>query len=669
MRRDNTPWYPLDNAQLDWSDSGTPRSVPFDDFYYSSSEGIEESEYVFLQGNDLPGRWNTHEGEVFCILETGFGTGLNFLLTWQAWRQLATPRPPRHYISIEKQPLSAPDMAKAAQRWPQLAQYAQALLAYYPEPIAGTHRLVFDAGALTLDLWWEDIADALPDIASSGRKSVDAWYLDGFTPSRNHQMWEDELYCAMSELSRPGATFSTFTAASGVRRGLTGAGFEVGKAPGFGRKRECLRGQIGCVDRASAPRVSPWDLPEDKNPTPATALIVGAGLAGCSIASALAQRGIRVTVLEQNQIASAGSGNDQGILYTRMSTHHSALSDFALQSFCFAHNYYHQLFATGTLLEGRDGALCGSFHQSSRAREMTELAPVLESVPGLAQVLDAEAASEKLGIAQTQNGYWFPRSGWLRPAAVCRALLDHPGITVLENTGPIELQARGASWCGLAEGETRIEADCAIIATGTSANSSNDLSWLPLQAIRGQTTHLPISAALHHLRAGFCHSGYICPDNGDYHCIGATFDPDDHDGEIRPQDHRRNLEALARAVPEWREVLSEADPDSLDGRVSYRCATPDYLPVVGAVPDYQPFVQTYGPLRRNAKRLISQRGKYIPGLYLSAGHGSRGLTSAPLTAEVLASQICGEVLPLSRELQRAIAPARFIIRQLSRGRI
>jgi tRNA 5-methylaminomethyl-2-thiouridine biosynthesis bifunctional protein len=669
MRRSNSLWKPLENAQLQWTGSDSPRSAQFDDIYYSGEDGPRESQYVFLEGNGLPQRWRAVTRGKFCIVETGFGTGLNFIQTWKAWRQMPAPRPRLQYVSIEKHPLSATDMARALAPWPDLAEQTGALLAQYPQPLAGTHRLVFESGALTLDLWWEDIADALTDISHGCSEFVDAWYLDGFAPARNGQMWGRKLFSAMRRLSRPSATFATFTAAGEVRRGLGEAGFKVDKVPGFGHKRECLRGTLAATEAPTRDAIRSWDIPENTANNPVTALILGAGLAGCSVASALAQRGIDVTVLEQNGIASAGSGNNQGILYTRLSTHHSALSDFALESFGFAHNHYRQLFDAGKLLEGRDGALCGSFHQSSRDREMAQLAPILASVPELAQVLDAEEASTILGVTQTQKGYWFPGSGWLRPEAVCRALLNHPNITVLENSGPITLQARDNRWLGLADGETLGEADCAVIATGTSTTQHPGMSWLPLAAIRGQTTHLPASPLLSQLQTGFCHSGYICPGNGDYHCIGATFDPNENNCELRSQDHRRNLEALANAVPHWRETLLNTDPDTLDGRVSYRCATPDYLPVAGPVPDYPAFLEKFAALRKNAKRAVNQAGDYIPGLYLSAGHGSRGLTSTPLTAQVLASQICAEAPPISPELQRAIAPGRFIIRQLNRGRI
>ena len=213
------------------------------------------------------------------------------------------------------------------------------------------------------------------------------------------------------------------------------------------------------------------------------------------------------------------------------------------------------------------------------------------------------------------------------------------------------------------------EASCAVIATGTGTPALAGLDWLPLQSIRGQTTQLPNSPTLGGLRTCLCHEGYIAPARQGTHCIGATFDLHDAEWDLRTSGHHRNLAALASAVPSWRTELEALDPERLDGRVGFRCASPDYLPLAGPVPDREAFLQDFAALRKNAKQTLPRRGQFLPGLYLSTAHGSRGLTSAPLTAELLASQICGEAPPLCRELGRALAPARFIIRDLRRNRI
>ena len=376
-----------------------------------------------------------------------------------------------------------------------------------------------------------------------------------------------------------------------------------------------------------------------------------------------------VTLLEQGKLAAAGSGNDQGILYTRLSRRHSPLADFALQSYRFSTTLYRELFASGALTEGIDGALCGSFHQSAHVSEMASLAPLLATVPELATVLTRDQASAQIGIEQPAAGYWYPASGWLRPASVCRALVDHPRIELLEDCGPVALTRQVSAWqvdlrCGRSHG-----ASCVIIATGTASVRMSHLEWLPIQAIRGQTTHLPAGPEFSQLRAALCHEGYVAPARDGEHCIGATFNLDDDEPALRREDHRDNLARLARAVPAWRDTLAKLDPASLGGRVGVRCASPDYLPLVGPVPDRPAFLRDFAALRKNARHPLPLRGEYLPGLYLSTAHGSRGLTATPLAGELLASLICGEPPPLKRELCRALAPARFIIRDLRRNRI
>tara|TARA_B110000503_G_scaffold39815_1_gene65392 strand:- start:221 stop:2236 length:2016 start_codon:yes stop_codon:yes gene_type:complete len=669
MKRDNLPWQAAQPATLRWTDSGVPASNHFDDVYYSQDNGLEESRHVFLQGNELPQRWQQQASGLFCIGELGFGTGLNFLLTWQAWRAMPAPRPELHFLSIEKHPLSRTDLARALAAWPTLDSLAEQLLVGYPGPLAGQHRLLLEPG-VRLDLWWEDASDALADLAGREQPLIDAWYLDGFSPSHNEAMWSPKVLGAVAALSRDGASFATFTAAGHVRRTLAAAGFKVSKVPGYGRKRECLRGVLEARDTPLAnANLSPWDLPGDTRDRPDSVLIVGGGLAGCTTAAALADRGISVILLEQGALSSGGSGNDQGVLYTRLSRKHSTLVDFALQGFQFASSFYRAMFRDGELQPHLDGDLCGSFQQSANTAEMAALRDALIGLEDLAQVLDRERASAVLGIEQPSAGYWYPGSGWLRPAAVCRALTARNNIRVLEHCGAVSLHTDGTHWHAIAGGETLAQARVAIVATGTGTTALEQLTWLPLQTIRGQITELPATQTTDGLRAALCHDGYIAPARDGTHSMGASFNVNISDPAPRAEDNCDNLSKLAAAVPAWKTPLEALDPGALPSRVGYRCASPDYLPVVGAAPDFDGFVRDYGALRHNARQSLQHRGPCLPGLYINAAHGSRGLASTPIAAELLASMICDEPLPLSRTLCRALSPARFIIRDLSRNRL
>lgn len=669
MNRDNQFWGPTPDADLQWTEKGEPYSGRFGDIYFSSEDGIAESRHVFLDGNDLPGRWRGGACRRFGIGETGFGTGLNFLLTWQAWLALPSPRPRLQYISIEKFPLDRADLARALAPWESLAPLAEQLLAHWPGRLPGQHRLVFEDGVITLDLWWEDIAAALPDLAAHG-PCIDAWYLDGFAPARNAAMWEERLYPAIAALSCPGASFATFTAAGQVRRGLAAAGFEVRKVPGFGRKRESLVGRFGAAPGGCDVAGTPWDLPATSPPEAVSAIVIGAGLAGCATARALARRGIRVQLLERGHLAGGASGNAQGVLYTRFSRRHSSLNDFALQSFRHAASLYAGLFDEGRLQPGTDGDLCGMFQLEADAAELADMAARLSGLEDLAEVLDAGNAGERLGAVPALGGFWIPASGWLNPPAVCAALADHPLISLRENCGAISLLRDGNTW-EARDGDVGPlgRAPVAVVCGGTDSRAIGSLAWLPLRPIRGQTTELPGWAASLRLRAAVCHRGYIAPAREGLHTIGASFAPGDESLALKPAEQRENLGNLAAALPRWRDHLEGIDGPALPGRTGLRCASPDYLPMTGAVPDRDSFLQAYAALRQNARLQIDQRGDYVQGLYLNTAHGSRGLSYTPLCAELIASAICGEAPPLSRELIRALSPARFLIRDLARNRV
>jgi tRNA 5-methylaminomethyl-2-thiouridine biosynthesis bifunctional protein len=664
-------WRAAPAAELDWEDGEVPRSTHFEDVYYSRASGLEETRHVFLQANGLPQRWREHDDRRFVIMETGFGTGLNFLSTWKLWREQGKPAV-LHYISIEKFPLRAAQLQRALAPWTSLADLSSQLQGSYPPPLPGMHRLEFEGGRVILDLLFEDAIPALEQLGEDEKLQVNAWFLDGFAPSRNPQMWRNELYEHMSMLSAPAATFATFTAAGQVRRGLDEAGFKVEKCPGFGHKREMCKGVFCGPAPQRALRCTPWHIAPSQNVTRESshrqAIVLGAGLAGCSVAHSLARRGWRVSVLERGELAGAASGNQQGVLYTRISHRHSQLSQFSLHSYGYALRKYRELMDDGLLLEGRDGAFCGALHLQDPAADHP-LRETVRSLPELARFIDAQQASRVSGLEHCPAGLYFPEAGWLHPPAVCRALLAHRNIKLIEHCGELELLAGGPGWTARdARQETRGEGTIAVVACGTASSCINGLDWLPLQAIRGQVTHLPSPPALQNLQTVICHDGYIAPAHRDSHCLGASFSIDDHNARLRRADHAGNLAKLEKSLSLDLDQ-NPARVAELGGRVAWRCASPDYLPLAGPVPDYAAFAQDYAALRKNARRVLSNRGSFRVGLYLSTGHGSRGLTSSPLTAELIASQICGEAAPMETSLVRALAPARFIVRDLVRNKV
>ena len=189
MTPDHTPWRPVTPARLTWRNDAVPFSTTFNDVYFSAENGLAESRHVFLAGSNLPERWQTSSAERFCIVETGFGTGLNFLATYHAWRNCGAPKPRLHYIAFEQFPLSPADLGRALAAWPELSEEAAELKQLYPGLAPGQHRVHLADGAIRLDLWWEEAERALTEIATTNVPQADAWYLDGFAPQRNNSLW------------------------------------------------------------------------------------------------------------------------------------------------------------------------------------------------------------------------------------------------------------------------------------------------------------------------------------------------------------------------------------------------------------------------------------------------------------------------------------------------
>jgi tRNA 5-methylaminomethyl-2-thiouridine biosynthesis bifunctional protein len=283
------------------------------------------------------------------------------------------------------------------------------------------------------------------------------------------------------------------------------------------------------------------------------------------------------------------------------------------------------------------------------------------------QCIDAQRAGELAQCSIERPALWFPRAGWLIPGAICNAAAQHAAIDIRLDCNVEGLEQNDDGWnVFTTRGELR--AAVVVIANANDARRLAPTAALPLKAIRGQITQLPATWLRQQPRTVICHEGYLAPTPGGLD-IGATFDLHDTDAALRAADHRRNTESLATALPDLLQ-LPRADEayKELTGRVGFRCTTPDYLPLVGPVADTAAMALRCAPLAHNSNARLALPGVYLPGLYVNVGHGSRGLTSTPLCAELLASLIGGTPRPLPRDLIQALSPTRFLVRDIVRGR-
>lgn len=517
----------MGDETLDWSD-GAPRSRRFDDIYFSAADGLAETRAVYLEGAGLPAAWTGRLS--FTVGELGFGTGLNILALVELWGRTREPGARLHIFSVEAYPMSRADAGRALAAWPELASLTEALLAQWPERRGFTRIDFADQGA-TLDL---AIADVVPALGAwSG--SADGWFLDGFAPARNPEMWSEGVLALVGARSAPGARAATFTVAGTVRRGLEAAGFAVEKRPGFGRKKQRLEAVFpGARAPARArPRVA----------------VVGAGVGGAALARAFAAEGVTATVHEADRPGAGASGNPAALVSPRLDAGLEVVAELAAQSF-----------GRATALYPPEAVIARGAVQLARNPRDGERFEKLAAWAGFAPGALVAAA----------EGLDMPGALVVEPAAVLDAWLS----AAVRSPGRVAaLRRDGDTWRLLdADGEVLGEADIVCVAAGMA---SAELAGVALRPVRGQVS----MATAPFVGRPTAWGGYAIPMR-DGLLFGATHDRGDTQTDVRAEDNARNLSTLAEGRPELAASLVDA---ALEGRAGVRATTPDHLPLAGAV--------------------------------------------------------------------------------------
>lgn len=652
----------INTAELTWVE-GRPYSTVYNDIYFSSENGLLESQHVFIDGNNLISRWeqlNPFDHLTFVIGETGFGSGLNFLLAWSLWVKFAPKNARLHYISCEKHPLTREDLKRCLAKWPELANYADALIESYPVLTPGYHRLEFENARVTLNLMLGDALSCYQKLLVCGDAQleaklqhhfVDAWFLDGFSPNINSEMWSDELLVTLSHLSKSDTTLSTFSVAGSVKRGILAAGFEVKKQQGYGKKREMLVAEWRQLPPNLLKRKTPWHAAFKKTVKRKHAIVIGAGLAGCCVASALSRRGWKVSLLErETSWAQGASGVRQAVLFPNLSAYTSPLTDFMLTTFLYAHRFYQDY-----LIRPEQGELLGLLELTSDKRE--ELAKWLLSYPELGRFLNAAEASTLAGIEIHSDALFVPQSGWVDMNRLCSGLIQDPNIQLFTGVEIHSLDYELGNWH---VGEH--SAEVVVLANGYLANQFSQTQHLSIDPIKGQMTEIKESPFSRALRIPLCGEGHILPSQNGTHLMGATFERGVADCVCFDQDDELNFSKIRTLAADLQLPI-----ESVFHWAGVRAGTLDHLPFVGPVANPLLFNQMFAGLAQDAKRFIGEAGAFYEGLYICSGFASRGLTTIPLSAEYLSAMINQEPAILSRSLSVAISPARYLARDLIRG--
>jgi tRNA 5-methylaminomethyl-2-thiouridine biosynthesis bifunctional protein len=609
----------------DYRTDGIPRSALFDDVYHSAAGGEAQAGHVFLSGNALPARWAARR--TFTIVETGFGLGLNFLETWRAFDDDPARPEHLHFVSVEAHPLDAEALRRAHAARSEHATRVRDLLKVWPLPLKGFHRLHFSspgrhAAAITLTLLFGDAAEELPQLQAR----ADAIYLDGFAPAKNPHIWSPAVFAALAALSSRGTTLATWSVASSVRDGLAAAGFAVEKKTGFGGKRDMLTGEF----RRDGTSPQPF-LPRSRH-----AIVLGAGLAGTACAQRLAARGWDVEIIERNSApAQEASGNPLGLAAPLLNLADGSNARFSRAAFLYALNHFSAVndAADGAVKIASRGVLRIARDERDGQR-FERLLRELQVPAAFASLADVAEGSRLAGRAVSRAGIWFPTGVTIVPGSVCLGNLASAGghVRLHLNSTAIRLQHADGEWRVIGAGGGVIaSAPVVVVASAIDCLRLDQARHLRLEAIRGQVTLLPADP----------HRRIAVPITGESHAltlpdgrvlIGASFQPGDGERAVRVEDHAANMQRIEAQLPG---LCREIDPQSLQGRASFRTVTPDRLPA-------------FGPLQAEA-----------PGLYVATGLGARGMVWGPLGAELIAAQIEGEPWPVPRELAEAVDPARF----------
>jgi tRNA 5-methylaminomethyl-2-thiouridine biosynthesis bifunctional protein len=601
---------------------GVPYSLEYGDVYHPAAGAFAQAHYVFLEGNGLPARWRGRHRYTVC--ETGFGLGVNFLALWSAWR--ADPqRPARlHVVSFEAHPLSAGNLASMLDRIvPDDAtrELGRQLAGRWPPLLPGVHRLDFEAGRVTLTLALGDAGIMVPALSFA----ADAFFLDGFAPSRNPAMWAPELLAALADRAVAGATAATWCSAGAVRRALQDAGFRVDRRPGFAGKTH----MTVAVREAGRQVAGPL--------SPAHVAVVGGGIAGTAIAHALSLRNVAVTVFERSGSASVHQDHTAAAVTPLVARDDNVRARLSRAGSLRAAARWGELPAharpwhCGTLQLSRD---------AGRAADAASILAALEFPETWVRSVDATEASGLAGLSVARAGLHFPAGMLVRPPALIRALGSTPGVRRV--TANI---ARLVPHAGQWRLHTDTDAVAAVAPVVVLANAmgardvlhaSGLLAPLPrlgqMHALAGEVTSLPAQALHGGPRCIIGGEGYLLPAVDGWCVAGSTYAHGASESAVTLAGQAVNLAKAAGLLgqADARSLLALA-PGGLPGWAGWRAVLPGRLPAIGPLP-------------------------HAPGVITATGFASRGLTWAALAGDVIAGQLCGEPAILEGDLLAAVAP-------------
>jgi len=681
----------IKKTKLSFNQHGTPYSEQFNDIYFDCESGYRQSEQIFIIGNNISERIK-QTSDFFVIGETGFGTGLNFLLTLQAYHKLQQESVNKkcaklNFISVEKYPLTKEQLAKSLQALPQLSYFSDLLLAQYPEFESCNEELkefsltFFDA-QVTLKVIVDDAAKGLSKINARSNSClnkglVDAWYLDGFSPAKNPEMWSEHLFEQIGRLSKAQASVTTFTVAGFVKRQMQNVGFRTQKEACIGNKHEMLTG----VFQQNPKSHKGYQL-RSTITKPQQVSIIGGGIASACAALALTKQGIKVTLYcKDNSLAQGASSNAIGALYPLLHQKADDISLFYQQAFWRAKEVYNNVIEQGFTFPHQWCGLLEVAYKESLTIRQQKFNDLATWSKDLIHSINASKASELANVNLTHGGLFMPNAGWLSPQDAVRQI-----VNAAKGTGRLRIESNTLvtkikkiqtakpkdshqkNW-QLVTNKGEFDASVIVVCGGAEALNLDWIKQLPFSSVQGQVTSMKTNKNISGLSTVICHKGYLTPSHKDVHCIGATFNKNSTRVTADPKEDQFNIDMLSTCLPDLADTTQWTTQDIAASKSRLRCMTPDHMPMVGAMPDIQKHIETYPHLAKDKNWKYNQTAPVIDNLYVMMGFGARGLCSAPLAADILVADLCGTPYPVDNEMLFNLSPNRFVIRDIVRRKI
>ena len=582
-------------------------SKSYNDIYFDKLNGPKETEHVYLNTNNLTKKFKNKQK--FVIAEIGFGTGLNFLLTWKLWKENRKTNGSLTYISFENAPLSKKDIERVYKKFKKLDGYSRFLLKNIPERYKSTHRIFIKADNINLILIYDDITSLI-----NFNFKADTWFLDGFSPKKNPLVWTDKLFKQLYNFTNLDGSLSTFSVAGHIRRGLLKAGFKVSKVSGYGNKKE-----ISYAIKKDLISSNQYKFSCEKKIGPVA--IIGSGISGASLAYALRKRNIECFIIDKSyKLANGASGNKIALQMPKLTMDNSPYGQLSLEAFLFSRKIAKSLNA----IPRSDGLVL----IPSRDRDILKFKKLLENNWPL-DLLNNNY--DKLNFLKFINHIYMKSSGIVDNSKFIQNLIKD--VEFISKFDVKKITSKDSFNIIIDKFGNRLKAKTVIWANGFEM--TNLSQNLPINPISGQVTYLKANELSSNLKINFSYGHHFSQAFKGYHQIGASFNRNANTC-FREIDQNTNI----NSIPEFLRKNIYYNINESGHRVSVRASTKDRMPFFG-----------------DLSALI---GKKSNNIYILGGMGAWGFVYAPFYAELLVTKIINDQLVINSKLEKLLTIERLL---------